>query len=134
MRTILDGTRTALAESELPVKYWADAIRTMVYTQNLLPNPRQPKTIPAKLWTERRQDVSHLRPFGCTSYAHVLLDLNQSKLNPRLVKTALLGYFGRDGYKLLEKNTGAIFKSRDVIFKEEITHLAKPADSYYISL
>jgi len=125
MRIILDRTRTALAESGLPVNYWADAVQTMVYTQNLLPNPRQPKTILAELWTGRCQDVFHLWPFGCTSYAHVPLDLNQSKLNLRSVKTALLGYFGRDGYKLLEKNTGTIFKSRDVIFEEGITHLAK---------
>jgi len=51
MRTILNSTRTALAESGLPVKYWADAVRTIVYTWNLLPNPRQPITIPAELWT-----------------------------------------------------------------------------------
>jgi len=41
------------------------------------------------------------------------------------VKTALLVYFGHDGYKLLDKSTSAIFKSRDVIFKERITYLAK---------
>ena len=46
-------------------------------------------------------------------------------MNPRLVKTALLGYFGHDGYKLLDKSTGTVFKSRDVIFEEGITHLVK---------
>ena len=49
MCTILDNTRTALAESGLPVKYWADVVWTIVCTWNLLPNPRQPKTIPVKL-------------------------------------------------------------------------------------
>ena len=58
IRTILDSTRTALAESGLPVKYWADAVQTIVYTQNLLPNPRQPITILAELWTGRCQDIS----------------------------------------------------------------------------
>jgi len=37
----------------------------------------------------------------------------------------LLGYFGHDSYKLLEKNTGAIFRSRDVIFEEGITYYAR---------
>jgi len=41
------------------------------------------------------------------------------------VKTALLGYFRHDGYKLLDKTTGAVFKSRDIIFEEGTTHLAK---------
>jgi len=38
---------------------------------------------------------------------------------------SLLGYFGHDGYKLLDKSTGAVFRSQDIIFKEEITHIAK---------
>ena len=32
MRTILDGTRSMMAESGLPLKYWADAVQTVVYT------------------------------------------------------------------------------------------------------
>ena len=38
------------------------------------------------------------------------------------MKTVLLGYFGRDGYKLLDRETGSTFRSRDVIFEEGITH------------
>jgi len=125
MYTILDGTRTVLAESGLPMKYWADAVWTVVYIWNLLPNSRQSKAIPAELWTRQHQDISYLWPFGYTSYAHIPLDLSFSKLNPRSVKTALLGYFGYNRYKLLDKNTSTIFKSRDIIFKEEITHLVK---------
>jgi len=77
--------------------------------------------------------ISYLWPFGCTSYAHVPLDLNQFKLNPRLVKITLLGYFEHNGYKLLDKSTGAIFKSRDVIFEEGITHLAKQSTPTVLS-
>ena len=73
--------------------------------------------------------MSHLRPFGATAYAHVPVDLNLSKLHPRSVKTALLGYFGQDGYKLLNRETGSIFRSRDVIFEEGTTHFtAQPAN------
>ena len=105
----------------------------VVYIQNLLPNSRQPKAILAELWIGQCQDISYLQPFGCTLYAHILLDLSFSKLNPRSVKTALLGYFGHNGYKLLNKNTGTIFKSRNVIFKEETTHLAKQPTSTVLS-
>jgi len=38
------------------------------------------------------------------------------------VKTVLLGYFGRDGYKLLDREIGLTFCSCDVIFEEGITH------------
>ena len=60
---------------------------------------------------------------GCTT--HTPLDLNLSKLAPWSAKTVLLGYFGHNSYKLLDKTTGAMFKSRDVIFKEGTTYIAK---------
>ena len=39
----------------------------------------------------------------------------------------MLGFYGQQGYQLLDKTTGTIFKSRDVIFKERTTHLVKKA-------
>ena len=124
MRTILDSVHSMMAESGMPMKYWADAVQTTIYTRNLVPSSRRPGSIPAELWFGKRQDILHLRPFGTTAYAHILLDLNLSKLYPRSVKVSLLGYFGRELYKLLERASGTIFKSRDVIFEEGITHFS----------
>jgi len=45
------------------------------------------------------------------------------------VKVSLLGYYGHDGYKLLERSTGTIFKSRDIIFEEGETHYTKQPTS-----
>ena len=114
-----------MTKSGLPLKYWEDAVQTIIYTQNLISSSWQPKLIPAEAWFGKCQDVSYLRPFGTTAYKHVLLDLNLSKLLPRSVKVSLLGYFGQEGYKLLDQKTGVVFKSRDIIFKESITHLAE---------
>jgi len=94
----------------------------MVYVRNLVPSSWQPRAIPAKLWHGKQQDVSYLRLFSTTAYAHIPVDLNLSKLYPQSMKTVLLGYFGRDGYKLLDRETGSTFRSCDVIFKEGITH------------
>ena len=94
----------------------------MVYVWNLVPSSQRPHTIPAELWHGKRQDMSHLRPFSTTAYAHIPVDLNLSKLYLQSMKTALLGYFGRDRYKLLDRKTGSTFCSCDVIFKEGITH------------
>jgi len=91
--TILDGARTAMAKSGLPTKYWTDTVQTMVYVWNLVPSSRQSHAIPAELWHGKQQDMSHLRPFGTTAYAHIPVDLNLSKLYLRSVKTVLLGYF-----------------------------------------
>jgi len=133
MRTILDGVHSAMAESEMPLKYWAEATQAVIYVQNFVPSSRRPRCIPAELWHGKRQDVSHLRPFGTTAYAHIPSELNLSKLYPRSVKVSLLGYFGRDGYKLLEKSTGTVFRSRDVIFEEGVTHFVKQPSSVIFS-
>jgi len=38
MQTILDGACTALAESGLALKYWAEAVSTVVYVRNFIPS------------------------------------------------------------------------------------------------
>lgn len=125
MRTILDMVRSMLAESGLPPKYWAEAVQMAAYVQNFIPSSRWPGVVPAEMWMGERQDISHLRPFGATAFAHIPSDLNLSKLSPRLVRVTMIGYFGHEGYKLLERSTGSVFRSRDVIFEEGETNLAK---------
>lgn len=114
-----------LADSGLATKYWADAVQTAVYTRNFIPSSRAPHIIPMERWTGQRQDIAHLRPFGSTAYAHIPLDLAMSKWSPRSVKVVLIGYYGRDGYKLLNTENGSVVKSRDIIFEEGRTHLAR---------
>ena len=67
------------------------------------------------------------------AYVHIPSELNLSKLYPRSVKVSLLGYFGRDRYKLLEKSTGTVFRSQNVIFKEGVTYFAKQLSSVIFS-
>jgi len=93
MWTILDGVRSAMAESGLLLKFWADTVQTIVYTQNFIPSSQQLKLVPTEAWFWKHQNVSHLRPFRTTAYAYILLDLNLSKLLSRSVKVSLLGYF-----------------------------------------
>ena len=121
MYLLLDGAQSVLAESGLPIKYWADVVNTVTYVQNFISLMRHLESIPTELWYGHRQDISHLRSFDTTAYAHIPLDLELSKLSPRLTRVTLIGYFGHRSYKLLNRITGAIFRSRNVIFEEGIT-------------
>jgi len=116
MCTLLDITRTMLADVGLPPKYWADAVHTAAYTHNFVPSSRSPSTIPAECWFEQYQDIAHLWPFGSTAYAHIPTEVSPSKLSPQLVKLTLIGYFDRTGYKLLDRATSAVCKARDMVF------------------
>jgi len=57
-----------------------------------------------------------------TTYAHIPIDLNISKLHLRLVKVQ---YYECKAYKLLDHTMGSIFKFRDIIFEEEHTNYVK---------
>jgi len=126
---ILDGAHITLAKSKLALKYWIEAVSTVVYVWNFIPSSQNPENIPEEIWTGHQQDVAHLRSFGATAYAHIPSDLNLSKLFLRSMKVSQLGYYGHDSYKLLERSTGTIFKSYDVIFEERETHYAKQPTS-----
>jgi hypothetical protein len=121
MCTLLDMGRTMLADSGLPQKYCG---RCATYTRNFIPPSNNPLRIPAELWHQKRQDVSHLRPFGSTSYAHIPNEISPSKLSPRSVKLTMVGYYDQTGYKLLDRGTGRTYRSRDVIFEETLPHYA----------
>lgn len=41
---------------------------------------------------------------------------------PCSIKCVLIGYFGHDTYHLLDKSTGKMYCSRDVIFEEGVGH------------
>ena len=69
-----------LADSELPKRFWAEALSTARYLRNHSPtNAVQDKT-PYEAWTGSEPNVSHLRIFECDAYAHVPKD-ERSKLH-----------------------------------------------------
>ena len=128
-RTILDRVRSMLHDASLPGTYWAEAASTAVYLKNRQPTSRHPGKTPYELWSGEKPDVSYLRPFGCLAYAKIPDSINDGKLAPRSVKCVLLGYFGIGVYRVLDRSSGRIFKSRDVIFEE-----GKPKRTLYQTL
>ncbi|GJS11651.1 ribonuclease H-like domain-containing protein [Tanacetum coccineum] len=68
-RTLIEATRTTLADAKLPITFWAEAINTACYVQNrVLVNKSQNKT-PYELFNGRSLAIGFLRPFGC----HVMI-------------------------------------------------------------
>ena len=115
-RTILDKVRCMLSESNLPKRFWAEATNTAVYLINRSPCSSINFQTPMHVWTGKKPNLSHLKPFGCLAYIHV----NQGKLNPRALKGIFIGYpSGVKGYKiwLIEEKKCVI--SRNIIFHED---------------
>lgn len=117
-RTLVEAVRSMLADSGLPRRFWAEALSTAVYLRNRSPTKSLQHITPVEAWTGEKPDVSHLRVFGCTAYAHVPKD-ERRKFDPKARKCVLLGYgIQTKGYRLYDLTRRRVLHSRDVIFNE----------------
>ncbi|KAI3813846.1 hypothetical protein L1987_18581 [Smallanthus sonchifolius] len=64
-RTLIESARSMLADSKLPLTFWAEAVSTACYVHNrvLIVKPLQ-KT-PYELWLKRVPYIGFMKPFGC---------------------------------------------------------------------
>jgi hypothetical protein len=72
--------RAMLNDSGLPKKWWAEAWAFADYVENLLLLVRHPGEIPEEKWTGVRQDVGHIRVWGCIAYVYIPKEKGGSKL------------------------------------------------------
>ena len=117
-RTILELVRAMLISKDLPSFLWDEAARHATYLRNRAPTRALKGMTPYEAWTGKKQDVSHLREFGCDVW---VLDetKNKSKLAPRSKKMIFVGF--EDGSKAVrywDKTTRKIKVSRNVAFNE----------------
>nr|GFB28876.1 hypothetical protein [Tanacetum cinerariifolium] len=64
-RTLIEAARTMLADSFLPITFWAEAVNTACYVLNRVLVTKPQNKIPYELLTGRQPFISYLRPFGC---------------------------------------------------------------------
>ncbi|GJT14112.1 putative ribonuclease H-like domain-containing protein [Tanacetum coccineum] len=64
-RTLIEATRTMLADSLLPTIIWAEAINTACYVQNRVLLSKPHNKIPYELLIGRPPNLDFIRPFGC---------------------------------------------------------------------
>lgn len=121
-RIVLDMSRTLLHDAGLPGTFWAEAAATSVYILNRLPCAANNDITPHESWTGEKPDVSHLRPFGCVAFVKIPDETNGGKLSFRSIKCILIGYAGIGQWRVMDRSTGRIFRSRDVIFEEGVSH------------
>ncbi|GFU13274.1 copia protein [Trichonephila clavipes] len=68
--TALDGIKTLLKSSEVPHKFWGEALLCFTYAWNRICHKDGNKT-PFEKYSGRKPSVLHLKPFGCLAYAGV---------------------------------------------------------------
>lgn len=70
-RTTSEKARCLLKQANLPSTYWAEAITTSVFLENITPTENLKWKYPYELWFQRPFDTSCLKPFGCLSFINI---------------------------------------------------------------
>ena len=117
-RDLLEKTRALMLQTNVPKRFWSQAIQTAAYIINRLPSSVLNSKSPFEVLKGRKIDINHLRIFGCTCFVHVQ-SKDRDKFDPRASKCVFLGYSStQKGYKCYNVSTRKMFVSRDVRFDE----------------
>ncbi|GFW43299.1 retrovirus-related Pol polyprotein from transposon RE1 [Trichonephila clavipes] len=94
-----DGIKTLLKSSEVPHKFWGEALLCFTYAWNRICHKDSNKT-PFENYSGRKPSVLHLKPFGCLTYAGVPKQIRK-KFDMRAKMGIMMGYAQRTkGYRI----------------------------------
>ena len=120
-RTVVGMTRSMLQVKDLSDVFWVEAVSTSVYLLNISPTKAIMNKTPFEAWCSKNPNVSHLRVFGCISYALVPSQVRQ-KLDGKFEKCIFVGYCTQSkAYRLYNPLNGKILTIRDVVFDENVS-------------
>ncbi|GFT14655.1 retrovirus-related Pol polyprotein from transposon TNT 1-94 [Trichonephila clavipes] len=97
--TSLDGIKTLLNSSEVPHKFWGEALLCFTYAWNRICHKDSNKA-PFEKYSGRKPSVLHPKPFGCLAYAGVPKQIRK-KFDMRAKMGIMMGYAQRTkGYRI----------------------------------
>ena len=98
-RSLVERARAMIHEANMPKNFWGEAVRVAAYTMNRSPSARNLNDeIPAFRWYGNKPNISNLRVFGSTAFAHVPKEL-RSKFDNKSERCIMIGY-STTGYRL----------------------------------
>ncbi|RVW52614.1 Retrovirus-related Pol polyprotein from transposon TNT 1-94 [Vitis vinifera] len=133
-RHLVETTRTILLHSNVPFRFWGDAVLTACYLINCMPSSVLHDQIPhSLLFPDQPLYFLPPRVFGCTCFVHILTP-GQDKLSAKAMKCLFLGYSRlQKGYRCYSLETHRYFISADVTFFEDSTFFSTTSESLPVS-
>nr|GEU88460.1 hypothetical protein [Tanacetum cinerariifolium] len=123
-RTLIEATRTMLANSLLPILFWTEAVNTAFYVQNRVLVTKPHNKISYELLHGRTPSIGFMRPFGCLVTIHNALD-SLGKFDGKVNEGFLVGYsVGSKAFRVFNSRTRIVQETLHVNFLENKPNVA----------
>ncbi|GJT75907.1 putative ribonuclease H-like domain-containing protein [Tanacetum coccineum] len=117
-KTLIEATRTMLADSKLPTTFWAEAVNTACYVQNRVLVVKPYNKTPFELFHGRTPILSFMRPCGCSVTILNTID-HLGKFNGKADEGFFVGYsLNSKAFRVFNSKTRIVKENLHIIFSE----------------
>ncbi|GJS12627.1 putative ribonuclease H-like domain-containing protein [Tanacetum coccineum] len=133
-RTLIEAARTMLADSLLPIPFWAEAVNTACYVLNRVLVTKPQNKTPYELLIGKPPSISFMRPFGCPLTILNTLD-PLGKFDGKSDEGYLLGYStSSKAFRVYNKRTKRVEENMHIDFLEDQPNVAGSGPDWMFDL
>ncbi|KAJ9544997.1 hypothetical protein OSB04_024704 [Centaurea solstitialis] len=112
--TLIEVARSLLADSKLPITFWAEAVNTACYVQNIILLVKSQGKTPYEIFKKKKPFIGFFKAFGCPC-AILNTKSHLGKFESRSEEGFLVGYAAQcKGYRVFNSVTRIIEESDNV--------------------
>ncbi|XP_063949970.1 uncharacterized protein LOC135152795 [Daucus carota subsp. sativus] len=116
-RTLIEAARTMLEESKLPTYFWAEAVNTTCYTQNI--SLINQALTPYQLFKGKKPTLNFLHVFGCKCFVLRNQGENLGKFEAKADEGIFVGYAAGKAYRVYNLRLNIVIESVHVMFDDK---------------
>ncbi|KAL0641846.1 hypothetical protein Bca4012_102697 [Brassica carinata] len=117
-RHLMEVARSMMFHTNVPKRFWGDAVQTACYLINRVPTKILKNLSPFEVLNKSKPFIDHLRVFGCVCYVMTPGE-QRNKLEAKSTKAMFIGYsITQKGYKCYDPEARRVMVSREVKFIE----------------
>nr|GEZ11644.1 putative ribonuclease H-like domain-containing protein [Tanacetum cinerariifolium] len=133
-RTLIEAARTMLADSLLPVPFWAEAVNIAFYVQNRVLVTKPYNKTPYDLLHGRLPSIGFMRPFGCPVTILNTLD-PLGKFQRKVDEGFLVGYsVCSKAFRVFNSRTRIVQETLHVNFMENKPNVASSGPAWLFDI
>ncbi|GJX34278.1 putative ribonuclease H-like domain-containing protein [Tanacetum coccineum] len=122
--TLIKAARTMLADSKLPITFWAEAVNTACYVQNRVLVVKPHNKTPYELFHGRTPTLSFMRPFRCPVTILNTID-HLGKFDGKADEGFFVGYsLNSKAFRVFNSRTRIVEENLHIRFSESTPNVA----------